>query len=510
MKYDTSVIYQIYPLTFNDANKDGIGDINGIKEKLDYIKSLGVSFIWLCPPTQSPLKDNGYDVSDYYKINPIFGTNEDYDSLIKSANEKGIDVMMDLVMNHTSDKHEWFEKSIKRIKPFDEYYVWRKEPVPGFDSQFENTCWTYVEERGEYYLHQFSKHQPDVNWENPEILKEFRKIIEHWVAKGICGFRFDVVDMIGKQIDKGIKIDVDRSFELLRQLGEGIFTNNKLLTVGECWSTGRTQGAKYTSGENPVLSMVFNARYMFMHENGSRWNRKPLTIDSLVKYRDYMFAQNTILKHTHIPNFIENHDFARSVSRFWTDEDNIFEKSKLLLTIHFLKRGTSFIFQGQELGLPNAKYSSIHEINDVETQKVLTSETPENIFFGTRDNPRKPIPWNGDEFNKVIPTYKYGDRFIVKNEIVNLDSPLNFWKQLVLWKQQFSKLFANGKYELVMEEIAGTFSYTISNDAQELIVATSWFDSIKFDPNGFTKLFSQNFEDGLLNKYGIYIGIKNK
>lgn len=507
-------IYQIYPLTFLDSNKDSIGDLQGIIQKLGYFKNLNIDFLLLSPVTKSPMKDNGYDVSNYYEINPLLGNEQDYLNLIKMACKKKIGIIFDLVLNHTSNQHAWFRKSIQRIKPFDEFYVWRDKPIPGFSSQFENSCWTYVPERKQYYLHQFSRFQPDLNWESPFVLKEFRKIINFWITKGVKGFRFDVVDMIGKQINKGIKINTPRTMNLLKKLGEGTFHSKEknLLTIGECWSIGRQAANQYSKIQNPVLNTILNANYLFLNENESRWKQQKLNSIVFYKYKSWIAEQTKILEKALIPLFFENHDFARSISRIWEGAQKIEEKAKMLAVIHLLRKGISFIYQGQEMGLWNAKYKSKDTINDIETHKFIKNnqnlsqaQLLKSISFGTRDNPRKPLPWNKDVKNKYIPFYNYGKKYYPDNQKKRPNSVLLFYQFILNFKKQENNLFTSGKISTLYLEDDSLFGHQITYKTKTLLVLSNWIKRKTVDLKNYNIIFSQNYQNNNLEELGFVV-----
>lgn len=514
MKFNNELIYQIYPITFADSNGDGYGDLQGICEQLDYLAGIGVTYIWLSPVYPSKWRDNGYDVDDYCDVDKRFGGMEAFDILSLECKKKGIKIIMDIVANHSSDNNIWFSKSIQRDEKYSNYYVWRQKPVEGFDSQFENNSWTYNETRGEYYLHQFAKTQPDLNWENPELITEFRNILKFWVSKGVTGFRFDVADMLGKQIDKKIKIDVDRSFELWNKVGADIFTNNKLLTVGECWSTGRRQGAKYTHNNSSIFTTIFNARYMFMHENNSRWTYKRFTADSFLKYKKWLVEQDLFLTDSGVPNFIENHDFPRAISRIWNNRKHLINKAKLLCITHYLKRGISFIYQGQELGLPNPKLKSVNIINDIETIKFMDNnkslskkQLTKKVSFGTRDNSRAPLFGNKNNLVIKMKNSKHRKYFQHYN-LNNKNSVLNLYKYVIKIKKEYSELFNNGNTTFDSLEDSNLMITKISSDRQELKIISAWFHCQNVEMTEYEILISNRFKNGRLKKYGYVVGIK--
>ncbi|MDN6065496.1 MAG: alpha-glucosidase, partial [Lactococcus lactis] len=395
-----AVIYQIYPRSFKDSNDDGIGDINGIIEKLTYLEKLGVDGIWLSPIYQSPMVDNGYDISDYYKIDPLFGTMADFEALIEKAKQLNICVIMDLVVNHTSDQHLWFKESKKsKNNPRRDFYIWRDQPI----GEFKN--WTYDSSTQQYYFHLFSPQQPDLNWENEEVRKEIHKMMNFWLAKGISGFRLDVIDLIGKKPEQEITVNGPKLHDYLKEMNLATFGKKDYLTVGEAWSSSPELAKLYSGPNRHELSMVFGFWHLLTSAgNGDKWKKLPLNVPKL---KEAMTAWQKLT-----PNeawnslFLGNHDLPRIVS-FWGDEGTYREKSAKAFAILFhLMRGTSFIYQGEELGMTNFPFENLSAINDVESHEYFTDRKKEGqseeeiikvLREMSRDNARTPMQWTSDE-----------------------------------------------------------------------------------------------------------------
>ncbi|WP_042747747.1 glycoside hydrolase family 13 protein [Lactococcus cremoris] len=395
-----AVIYQVYPRSFKDSNDDGVGDINGITEQLDYLKKLGIDAIWLSPLYQSPMVDNGYDISDYYKIDPLFGKMSDFDELLEKAKNIGIRLIMDLVVNHTSNQHLWFKEVRKsRDNSKRDFYIWRDQPVG------ERRNWTYDSSTQQYYFHLFSPQQPDLNWENEELRKEIYKMMNFWLDKGISGFRLDVIDLIGKQPDQGITVNGPKLHEYLKEMNLATFGAKDCLTVGEAWSSSPELAKLYSSPNRQELSMVFGFWHLLTSAgNGNKWEKLPLDVSKL---KEAMAAWQKLN-----PNeawnslFLGNHDLPRIVS-FWGDEGENREKSAKAFAILFhLMRGTPFIYQGEELGMTNFPFENLSEINDLESHEYFTDKKNEGkteaeiikiLQEMSRDNARTPMQWTSDQ-----------------------------------------------------------------------------------------------------------------
>ncbi|MGX7132001.1 glycoside hydrolase family 13 protein [Enterococcus songbeiensis] len=401
------VVYQIYPRSFMDANGDGIGDLRGIISKLDYLEKLGIGAIWLSPVYQSPNDDNGYDISDYQAIMTEFGTMADLDELIAEAKKRGIQLIMDLVVNHTSDEHHWFIEAKKgQDNPYREYYVWA-DPVNGKEpndlrSTFSGSAWAFDEASGQYYLHLFSKKQPDLNWQNPAVRQEVYDMMNFWIDKGIGGFRMDVIDLIGKLPEKKITGNGPQLHEFLQEMNQKTFGGKNLLTVGETWGATPEIAKEYSDPRRKELSMVFQFEHIGLDEipGKEKWDYRPLQVAELKA----VFAkwQNELGDEGWNSLFWNNHDLPRIISR-WGDENDRVKSGKLLaILLHSLK-GTPYIYQGEEIGMLNRQVTDISQVADIEsinmyherlTQGIKKEEILAAINRKGRDNARTPMQWN--------------------------------------------------------------------------------------------------------------------
>ena len=409
--WHSSVVYQIYPRSFKDSNGDGIGDINGIREKLDYLKELGIDVIWLSPVYKSPNDDNGYDISDYCDIMDEFGTMEDMDNLLKEANERGIKILMDLVVNHTSDEHKWFIEAKKsKDNEYRDYYIWR-DPVEGHEpnelgSCFSGSAWQYDETTGQYYLHLFSKKQPDLNWENEKVRNEVYKMMNFWVDKGIGGFRMDVIDLIGKVPDEMITGNGPKLHEYLQEMNKAALEGKDLLTVGETWGATPDVAKLYSNPGRKELSMVFQFEHIGLDqiEGKEKWDVKSLELLDLKKVLSKW--QTELEGQGWNSLFWNNHDLPRIVSRWGNDKEYRIESAKMLATLLHGMKGTPYIYQGEELGMTNVRFDDINEYNDIESLNMYKDriskgytheEIMESIYAKGRDNARTPMQWDNSE-----------------------------------------------------------------------------------------------------------------
>ena len=367
-----SVVYQIYPRSFQDSNHDGIGDIRGIISRLDYLKELGIDVIWLSPVYQSPNDDNGYDISDYQAIHPDFGTMADMDDLIEQAKERGIRIVMDLVVNHTSDEHKWFVEARKnKDNPYRDYYVWRdpvdeKEPN-GMRSTFSGPAWEFDEETGQYYLHLFSKKQPDLNWENEAVRREVYDMMNFWIDKGIGGFRMDVIDFIGKIPDQEITGNGPKLHDYLQEMNQQTFGAADLLTVGETWGATPEIAKAYSHPDRHELSMVFQFEHVGLdqQEGKDKWDLKALSIPELKAVLSKW--QVSLGEEGWNSLFWNNHDLPRIVSRWGNDGEYRRQSAKMFAILLHMMKGTPYIYQGEEIGMTNYPIADISEADDIET-----------------------------------------------------------------------------------------------------------------------------------------------
>ena len=463
-----AVIYQIYPRSFKDSNGDGIGDLPGIISKLDYIKSLGVDVIWLCPIYDSPNDDNGYDVSDYRKIMNDFGTMADFDELLEGVHQSGMKLIMDIVPNHTSDEHRWFKASAEsEDNPYRDYYIWRKgekDKLPNnWPSFFAGNVWDYDDKTNSHYLHLFSKKQPDLNWENPKVRQEIYEIMHFWFKKGIDGFRIDVISLISKphglpdsesnvftEIISKYYANGPKVHDYLREMNQEVLQHYDCMTVGEGPGITLENALKYVGEDRDELNMVFHFGHMYI-DNGPGGKYDPIPYD-LVDMKKVFNAWDEKLKGKGWGSiFLGNHDFPRIVSRFGNDGMYWQESAKLLSTLLLCMRGTPYIFQGDEIGMTNVAYESINDYQDIETlnswrDAMQKGVDPQNfiklVHQQSRDNARTPFQWDNTKnggFSDGKPWLKSNDNF----ELINVekqenekDSVLNYYRKMVKFRKE--------------------------------------------------------------------------
>ncbi|MBR2022424.1 MAG: alpha-glucosidase [Mycoplasmataceae bacterium] len=511
------VVYQIYPKSFKDTNNDGIGDLKGIEEKIPYLNQLGVGAIWISPFFLSPMVDNGYDVQDYKKINPIFGTMEDFDNLKKTCDKYNIKIIVDFVANHTSDKHEWFQKALKNEEKYKDYYVFTKDPIWEKKSVFGGEAWEKVN-NDEYYLHSFAVNQPDLNWENPNVRKEFKEIMNFWIDKGIGGVRFDVIDDIGKNLDrdlikKGIYIDIEKLHSFVKEWrNESKWNQEDLLTVGESWDSSTDKAILYTDPKRKELAMVFGFEHIM-----SNWNNKPKweadKLD-LVKYKKIISKwQKEIHNNGWLALFMSNHDLPRMISNFGDEKYRIESGKSLALVLHMLQ-GTPFIYQGEEIGMLNCKFNNLEEHDDIEIHQMYESIKKENgdytkdqhlqyVAKMNRDNARTPMQWNKDlnaGFTNGKPWLKINENYKeinVENALKDSNSLFYWYQKLINFRKDLtnpiSDVIINGDFELIDSENEKIFAYKRQYNNEELIVISNW-SSDKVE-------FKFNKENIILNNY---------
>ena len=484
-----SVVYQVYPRSFNDSNGDGIGDIKGITEKLDYLKELGIDVIWLSPVYKSPNDDNGYDISDYEDIMDDFGTMEDMDELLKEGNKRGIKILMDLVVNHTSDEHKWFIEAKKsKDNPYRDYYVWR-DPVNGEEpndltSAFSGSAWQYDEESGQYYLHLFSKKQPDLNWENEEVRNKVYDMMNFWIDKGIGGFRMDVIELIGKIPDEKITSNGPKLHEYIKEMNKKTFGGKDLLTVGETWGSTIEIAKQYSNPDDSELSMIFQFEHILLDQQPGKekWDLKPLELLDLKKA---LSRWQTGLEGTGWNSlFWNNHDLPRIVSRWGNDKEYRVESAKMLATLLHGMKGTPYIYQGEELGMTNVRFESLDEYKDIESLNMYKErkekgysheEIMESIYTKGRDNARTPMQWDDSEnagftsaepWIKVNPNYK---EINAESQLNDENSIFNYYKKLIKIRKS-NPVVVHGEYKLILEENKEIFAYTRTLENEKLLV----------------------------------------
>ncbi len=464
--WQEGIVYQIYPRSFNDSNGDGIGDLRGIINKLDYLQDLGIDIIWLCPVYESPNADNGYDISDYHAIMDEFGTMGDMLELIDAVHKRKMKIIMDLVVNHTSDEHPWFIKSrSSRNNEYRDYYIWRDgkegDPPNNWGTFFGGSAWTYDEKTEQYYLHLFTEKQPDLNWENSRVRKEVYDIMHCWFKKGIDGFRMDVINMISKtkgMPDGKIKgnnsrygdgtpyfVNGPRIHKYLQEMNREVLSKYDIMTVGETFMVSAELAKKYVDCERKELDMIFNFEIMTInHKDGSKWNKRDWKLTE-IKEIIYEWYKN-LKEEGWICNFLNNHDFPRSLSVFGDEGKYRIESAKMLATFIFTLPGTPYIYQGEEIGMTNIAYSNIEDYRDVETlnyyremkeKGIPEEEIMEAIYRDSRDNARTPIQWDdsrnagfteGEPWIKVNPNYKEINIERARN---NSDSIWNYYRNII-------------------------------------------------------------------------------
>lgn len=494
--FKNKVVYQIYTKSFKDSNGDGLGDIRGTIQKLDYLKELGIDYIWMTPFFKSPLNDNGYDIADYYAIDPAFGTMEDVEELIAEADRRGIGLMFDMVFNHTSTCHEWFQKALAGDKKYQDYYIF-KDGSPdtsptNWISKFGGNAWKYMPELGKWYLHLYDRTQADLNWDNPEVREELKNVIRFWKNKGVKGFRFDVVNLVSKpevmeddEIGDGRRFYTDGTHvhEYLKELvaDTGIAD---MITVGEMSSTSLENCVRYTNPDEKELSMVFNFHHLKVdYKNGDKWSLMPPDLGELKKlfinWQEQMQAQNGWNA-----VFWCNHDQPRAVSRFGDDKYYWKESAKMLAVCIHMMRGTPYIFQGEELGMTNPYYSSIDQYRDVESlnyYRILLEEGKtkeeaiEILGQRSRDNGRTPMQWDDSEnagFTSGKPWIYPPDNYKTINveaERKEEDSIFNFYKKLIRMRKVLP-VIADGNIRFVYNDDERIIAYRRYDEKDELLV----------------------------------------
>ncbi|MBN3346894.1 glucohydrolase [Clostridium botulinum] len=494
-----AVAYQIYPRSFKDSNDDGIGDIEGIISKLDYLKDLGIDIIWICPMYKSPNDDNGYDISDYKAIMDEFGTMEDFDKLLQKAHEKGMKLIIDLVINHTSDEHKWFiESRSSKDNPKRDFYIWRdgkdgREPN-NWESIFKGSAWEYDYNTEQYFLHLFSKKQPDLNWENENVRKELYKMINWWLDKEIDGFRVDAISHIKKE--KGLKdihnpknLDYVPSFEkhmnvegiqkYLKELKENTFDKYDIITVGEANGVNISQAPQWVGEKDGKFNMIFQFEHLDL------WDVDHKEQSTIKKLKQVLSKWQEGLEGVGWNAlFIENHDIQRVVSTLGDDKNFWEESSKALALMYFMQKGTPFIYQGQEIGMTNVKFEGIEDYNDIKTINIYKEKIRKGIpkdqalkyvWETSRDNSRTPMQWDATEnagFSKEKPWMKVNPNYVdinAREQENNLNSILNFYKKIIRVKKENEALIY-GKYNLILAHHEQIYAYTRTLRNEKFIV----------------------------------------
>ncbi|WP_191909702.1 MULTISPECIES: glycoside hydrolase family 13 protein [Janthinobacterium] len=492
--WHNAVVYQIYPRSFQDSNHDGVGDLAGIISRLDYLQHLGINLIWLSPVYRSPMDDNGYDISDYQDIAAEFGTLAEMELLIAEAAKRDIRILMDLVVNHTSDEHAWFVEAKKsKDSPYRDYYIWRNAGADGSPpdqqrSYFGGSAWEYDAASGEYYFHLFSKRQPDLNWENPQVQEEVHRMMNWWLDKGIGGFRMDVIDLIGKQVDQQIIANGARLHPLLQQMHQATLAARDVLSVGETWSATPETAKLYSDPARQELSMVFQFEHITMtHDTKEgKWKPRPF---NLIEFKQIISKWQTELADTGWNSlFWNNHDLPRAVSKYGDPGRYRVESAKMLATaLHFLK-GTPYVYQGEEIGMTNVRFDSIDDYRDIESlnlyhERTAAGVSPETIMAGIhangRDNARTPMQWNSTHnagFSTGTPWLKLNPNYPEINVAAALEQPdsVFFHYQKLIELRKHWDVVVYGKYLPLLEQHPQVFAYRRSLGSQQLVVVNNF------------------------------------
>lgn len=507
-----SVIYQIYPRSFKDTTGSGIGDLRGIITKLDYLKKLGIDIIWLSPVYASPMDDNGYDIRDYYAVDSLFGTMEDMECLIHEGKKRGIYLMMDLVVNHTSDEHPWFLESKSSLdNPKRDWYIWRSpkedgSPPNNWGSYFTRSAWEYDDTTGEYYLHLFSKKQPDLNWANEDVRQAVYDMMHWWLQKGIRGFRMDVINMIGKPsdfrdasiMDEGVPgweywANNSRTHEYLREMHDQVLQHYDIVTVGETPYVTPREGKFYSHPHRKELDMIFQFEHMNLDKTTMLSAKKPLDLIALKSVLSKW--QNELHLKGWNSNYWSNHDQARAVSRFGNEDPYRVESAKMLGTLLHFMPGTPYVYQGEEIGFTNTYYDTIEDYNDlmdhhkydvmVHDYKLTGQEALKRIQPFSRDNGRVPMCWDssdGGGFTKGSPWLKlnpYYQAINVKQALDDSNSVFYYYQQLIQLRKDsvYSPIIVYGDYTLIMPEHDTIFAYIRQYQEQKLLILTNFSES---------------------------------
>ena len=533
-----SVVYQIYPRSFCDSNGDGIGDLNGITGKLDYLKELGIDVIWLSPVYKSPNDDNGYDISDYQAIMDEFGTMEDFDRMLATAHEKGIKIMMDLVVNHTSDEHKWFIESRKSTdNPYRDYYIWRPAKEDGslpnnWGSCFSGPAWEYDKTTDMYFLHLFSKKQPDLNWDNPAVRQDVFDMMNWWLKKGVDGFRMDVISLISKEPglpDKEPGINGYATFnvsangphvhEYLQEMRQKALNNADTITVGECSGVTLEEAKKYARSDEKELNMVFQFEHMDVDsdEKAGKWTTRKMDLRNLKKILTRWqkglqdIAWNSL--------YWENHDQPRSVSRFGNDSDEYREISaKMLATCIHMMQGTPYVYQGEELGMTNCPFNTLDNFRDLESINAFHELTEQGkmteedmmaaIGYKGRDNARTPMQWDDSAYagfstaNPWIMVNPNYTKINAKDQINREDSVFKYYQKLIKLRHE-SELIVYGTYDLILDDDKDIYAYIRTLGDEKLIVYCNFSENTRKVeiPEEFTngKVLISNYIDAKVN-----------
>ena len=534
--WKNSVVYQIYPRSFKDSNGDGFGDLPGVIEKLDYLKELGIDVIWLSPVFDSPQDDNGYDIRDYRSVYAGFGTNEDMDELIAQAHKRGIKVVMDLVVNHTSDEHVWFVESRKsRENAYSDYYIWKDPKADGSEpnnwgSSFCGSAWEYSEQRGQYFLHFYSRRQPDLNWENPKVRKEGYELMKFWMEKGVDGWRMDVIASISKEQDfpdypeeEGRKYytgkylsNGPRLHEFIQEMNREVLSKYDCMTVGEAPGSTPEVARLFTDPDRKELNMIFTFEHMNIDRvPGSvnrKWALKPFDLRELKRVMsDWQYklagrGWNAL--------YFENHDQPRVISRWGNDTEYREECAKAYATVLHGMQGTPYIYQGEEIGMTNVAFE-LEEYEDIEVRNafqelvvngksITREEFQKAVWNKSRDNGRTPMQWDDSEnagFTTGTPWFRVSDRYQeinVKNALEKKDSVFYYYKELIRLRHE-EPLLTEGEYRLILPEDEHIFAYLRQTEKEGWLVAANL--SEKTLPSEPLREFVKEMQEVMIGNY---------
>ena len=490
--WKSAVFYEIYPKSFQDTTGSGTGDLKGILSRLDYLEMLGIDAIWLCPVCASPQVDNGYDISDFRDIDPIYGTMADMEALIAEAGKRGIGILVDLTLNHSSSEHFWFREALKsRDNPYHDYYIWRdgdgSVPPNDMRAAFGGSAWTYVPELGQWYFHQFAVEQPDLNWDNPRLRRELYDMMNFWVGKGVAGFRLDVIDQIAKDPDRRITTNGPRLHEFFRELSREALSREGLVSVGEAWGADPERARLYSAPDGSELSMVFQFEHICLDQQsgGEKWDLAPLSLPRLKEcFRRW---QQELYGTGWNSLFFNNHDLPRIVSRWGDDGVYRVQSAKMLATMLHGMQGTPFIYQGEELGMTNIRLE-LEQYQDLESLNLFRERTaqgydPEDVMRSIRargrDNARTPMQWTAGEnagFTTGTPWLPVNENHPFLNaeaELADPDSVFHYYRRLIALRKRYD-VFRDGRFTLLCPEDPQIFAYTRDTDTAHLLVVCNF------------------------------------
>lgn len=490
--WKSAVFYEIYPKSFQDTTGSGTGDLKGILSRLDYLEKLGIDAIWLCPVCASPQVDNGYDISDFRDIDPIYGTMADMEVLIAEAGKRGIGILVDLTLNHSSSEHFWFREALKsRDNPYHDYYIWRdgdgSVPPNDMRAAFGGSAWNYVPELGQWYFHQFAVEQPDLNWDNPRLRRELYDMMNFWADKGVAGFRLDVIDQIAKDPDRKITANGPRLHEFFRELSREALSREGLVSVGEAWGADPERARLYSAPDGSELSMVFQFEHICLDQQsgGEKWDLAPLSLPRLKEcFRRW---QQELYGTGWNSLFFNNHDLPRIVSRWGDDGVYRTQSAKMLATMLHGMQGTPFIYQGEELGMTNIRLE-LEQYQDLESLNLFRERTaqgydPQDVMRSIRargrDNARTPMQWTAGEnagFTTGTPWLPVNEnhRFLnAEAELADPDSVFHYYRRLIALRKQYD-VFRDGRFTLLCPEDPQIFAYTRDTDTAHMLVVCNF------------------------------------